>query len=62
LKQNGGVTIHVIRKKYKAVNDHVSEISLRNVQFDYVIENDGTIEDLVDKVKVTLEKIKHGNA
>jgi len=62
VKQNGGVTIQVIRKKNKAVNDHVSEISLDDAQFDYVIENDGTIEDLVDKVKVTLEKIKHGNA
>jgi hypothetical protein len=62
VKQKGGVAIQVIKKGNKAVNDHVSEISLDGAQFDYVIENDGTIEDLVDEVKNIFKKIKDVNA
>ena len=61
VKQKGGVAIQVIKKGNKAVNDHVSEISLDAAQFDYVIENDGTIENLVDEVKNIFKKINDVN-
>jgi hypothetical protein len=53
-----GVTIKVVRPG-TAVGTHPSEIALDDAYFDHVISNDGTIEDLVEKVKqiLTLEKI-----
>lgn len=36
---------------------HESETALDNYEFDYVIENDGTIEDLINKVRVILKDI-----
>lgn len=43
-----------IRKHCKPMNEHESEIALDNAEFDYTIENDGTIEDLIEKVKQIL--------
>ncbi len=34
-----------------AVTEHPSETSLDNYYFQYVVENDGSIEDLVEKVR-----------
>lgn len=53
-----GVTIKVVRPG-TAVGTHPSETALDDAYFDHVISNDGTIEDLVEKVKqiLTLEKI-----
>lgn len=36
---------------------HISEIALDLWEFDYVIENDGSIEDLISKVKVILQEL-----
>lgn len=47
-----------IRKHCKPMNEHESEIALDNAEFDYTIENDGTIEDLIEKVKQILIKEK----
>lgn len=62
VKERGGITIRVNRDNgTRAIdtNPHPSETGLDNVEFDYVIENDGTIEDLVEKVRTILitEKI-----
>jgi len=42
-----------------AVGTHPSEIALDDAYFDHVISNDGTIEDLIEKVRqvLTIERI-----
>ena len=42
----------------KPLNTHESETTLDEAEFDYTIENNGTIEDLIEKVKVILIKEK----
>ena len=39
---------------------HESETALDNAEFDYIIENNGTIEELVEKIKPIIFKI-NGN-
>jgi len=53
-----GVTIKVVRPG-TAVGTHPSEIALDDAYFDHVISNDGTIEDLIEKVRqvLTIERI-----
>ena len=36
---------------YKTLNNHPSETALDNYKFDEVIENNGSIEELIEKVK-----------
>jgi len=39
-------------------SEHPSETALDDYQkFDYVIQNDGTIEDLIEKVKAIHDKV-----
>ena len=70
-----GITIRVNRKSFKWIDpdeyeiqtgkkverivEHESEKALDNAEFDYVIQNDGTLEDLIQKVReiLILEKI-----
>jgi len=61
VKAKDGITIRVTRPDskdgYKFFGDlHPSETALDDAKFDYVIDNDGTIEDLIQKVKVILIK------
>lgn len=60
IKSKGGINIRVNRSKEGYSNNsgikHESETALDGYKFDYVIDNDGTIEDLVDKVKEILIK------
>jgi dephospho-CoA kinase len=53
-----GVTIKVVRSG-TAVGTHPSETALDDAYFDHVISNNGTIEDLVEKVRqiLTIERI-----
>lgn len=53
-----GVTIKVVRPG-TSVGTHPSETALDDAYFDHVISNDGTIEDLVEKVRqiLTIERI-----
>jgi hypothetical protein len=53
-----GVTIKVVRPG-TAVGTHPSETALDDAYFDHVISNDGTIEDLIEKVRqvLTIERI-----
>lgn len=50
-----GVTIKVVRSG-TSVGTHPSETALDDAKFDYVIINDGTIEDLIEKVREVLIK------
>jgi hypothetical protein len=53
-----GVTIKVVRPG-TSVGTHPSETALDDAYFDHVISNDGTIEDLIEKVRqiLTIERI-----
>lgn len=49
IKKRGGIMIRIERENlYKL--DHESECALDNYIFDYVIENNGTLEELIEKV------------
>ena len=55
-------TIRVIRPDFNAIQDrelenHVSESDVDNFEFDYVIENNGTIEELYEKLDGLVENI-----
>lgn len=53
-----GITIRVVRdnrtRTLLDVNNHPSEISLDDSKFDYEIINDGSIEDLIERVREIL--------
>jgi hypothetical protein len=58
IKEKGGIMIRINRPQYLdnglviRKNEHPSETALDDYDgFDYVIENDGTVQDLIDKVK-----------
>ena len=56
IKDKGGIVIRVNRydengMPYKTLNNHPSETALDNYKFDEVIENNGSIEELIEKVK-----------
>ena len=55
----GGITIKVERPEVDKIlhsQQHISETSLDNSTFDYVINNNSSVEDLVEKVKQILIK------
>ena len=67
IKKRGGIIIRVNSNFIDHVNkitrvdfenDHLSETALDNATFDYTIDNNGTIEELVEKVKEILIKEK----
>lgn len=43
-------------KKEAGISEHPSETALDNAEFDYIVDNNGSIEDLVKKVKEILIK------
>ena len=53
--KNGGITIRVVRPDMNSLQSmlpaHASETALDNTTFDYEIINDGTMEELVKKVR-----------
>jgi len=55
IKDRGGIVIRINRDNGTRaidVNPHLSETALDDYDgFDYVVENDGSIEDLVDKIR-----------
>lgn len=55
IKEKGGVVIKVERPGVGPVNNHPSETALKDYPFDYVIHNDGSINDLKDKVREFLD-------
>ena len=72
VKKRGGITIRVNRpcdicggSGYHKMScpvsksgEHLSETSLDSAEFDYVIDNNGTIEELIEKVREILIKEK----
>jgi hypothetical protein len=65
IKNRGGIVVRVNRSMMGGqggtladshMNIHPSETSLDNWNFDYVLENDGSIEELIPRVKEMLEK------
>jgi dephospho-CoA kinase len=62
IKSRGGISIRVNRLLSEGnrpyVELHPSETALDNAEFNYIIDNNGTIEELIEKVKVILIKEK----
>lgn len=69
VEQKGGITIRVTRPKARevflmnanevintTVIEHISETALDSAIFQYEITNDGTLDELIDKVRNILEK------
>ncbi|NBW33880.1 MAG: hypothetical protein EBR30_02375 [Cytophagia bacterium] len=56
VKKRGGVLLRINRNH--DTGSHPSEIALDNYEFDYVINNDGDMKSLVDKVRVFCEACK----
>lgn len=55
IQQANGIIIRVERPGVKPINDHPSEVSLDNWNFDHTIINDSSVEDLAEKVKQVLQ-------
>ena len=58
VEERKGITIRVVRSG-TTVGTHASETALDDAYFDHVISNNGTIEDLIEKVRqiLTIERI-----
>jgi hypothetical protein len=63
IKNRGGITIRVNRALYKKgepndifKKEHPSETALDDVTFDYTINNNGSIQELINQVKIILTK------
>jgi hypothetical protein len=59
IKDRGGITIRVNTTRAGKVSNHESETALDNSTFDYVIDNSGTFDELLEHVRdiLTAEKI-----
>jgi hypothetical protein len=59
IEERDGLTIRVHTTRAGKVSNHESETALDSHNFDYVVDNSGSVQDLVDKIKVILvnEKI-----
>ena len=55
IRKKDGILIRVERPGVKPVNNHASETSLDDYNFDHYIPNDGTVEDLAEKIKDILQ-------
>lgn len=61
IKRNNGVIIHVERENAAAVNQHVSEAGIDPQHIDFYINNNGTLEQLYDRVDEILGELKCKN-
>jgi hypothetical protein len=57
IKDNGGVIVRINRTGYGPVNNHPSEIALDDWDFDHIIENNGTLEDLKESARMLMTLI-----
>lgn len=55
IREKEGIMIRVERPGVKPINNHPSEVSLDDYTFDHVIQNNGSLEDLLKKVKSILQ-------
>ena len=61
IKNRGGINIRVNRDtgtRAININPHSSETALDDARFDYIIDNNGSIEELIEKIKEILIKEK----
>lgn len=56
IKDKGGILLKVTRSGVGPINDHPSETALNQWKFDYEIQNNGNIHDLVNSVKEFKQK------
>lgn len=50
IKSLGGAVIKVVREGFGPVNAHISDNAMESYEFDYTINNNGTVQDLHDEV------------
>lgn len=59
IRQRGGLIIKVVNPRIINIDTHSSETSYQNYQhYDWVINNDTTIEDLITRTKLFLQNFK----
>ncbi len=58
VKDRRGINIRVTTNRAGILSKHISETALDHHKFDYVIDNSGSIPDLIDKVREILIKEK----
>lgn len=56
IKDKGGILLKVTRPGVGPINDHPSETALNQWNFDYEIQNNGSLEDLINSVKEFKQK------
>ena len=54
IKDKGGILIRVNRKGVNPINNHPSEVGIDNWDFDHIIDNNGSINELIESVKLIL--------
>jgi hypothetical protein len=57
VRERGGVIWRITRSGVGPANNHASETSLDNYDFDGYIQNDGTLEEYQEKIKSIAERI-----
>jgi hypothetical protein len=62
IRQAGGVVVRISRDGVKPVNAHPSEIALDGFDFNYVIENNGSLEDLKRSVNFMLNQLNESRS
>lgn len=50
IKKNNGITIRIIRPNLNNIDQHISEMELEQIQTDYNVINDSTIENFYEKI------------
>jgi hypothetical protein len=50
VKQNNGILIKINRNTKQPTDNHQSEIELQSIKCDYIIDNNGTLEELYCKI------------
>ena len=58
IKDKQGIIIRVVRDTNKSIDPHTSEVEQDKIAVDYTINNNSTIEDLINEVKVVLTDLK----
>jgi hypothetical protein len=51
IKENGGFIIKVVKPDIKSNDNHISETEVDEIPYDYLIINDGSLEELYQKIK-----------
>jgi hypothetical protein len=59
VRSRGGITVRIDRPGYGPRNSHASETSLDDAEFDYYINNNGTLQALSDTVVTLLTAVRN---